>query len=68
MEVLERPKHIEETFKIGMEFAFEGMDVNMFKANTPEEMKLFLEGYKKAIELQQEDEKENSQVKHNIMI
>ena len=57
MEVLERPEHIEESFKIGMEFAFEGMDVNMFKANTPEEMKIFLEGYKKAIEIQQEEKK-----------
>ena len=58
MESLNTEKR-EELLKIGMDFAFEGINPEQFKSNTPEEQKAFLEGYKKGIQIIKQNTNEN---------
>ena len=49
MESFNREK-LEEISKIGKDFAFDGLNPELFKANNEEEMKAFLEGYKEGLQ------------------
>lgn len=49
METLIGPEEREEIINIGKEFAFEGMDMRYFKANSAEELRLFKEGYQEGL-------------------
>ena len=54
---------LEELHNIGKDFAFDGLSPEMFKANSEEEMRAFLEGYKEGLELM----KANSEEKESGM-
>ena len=55
----------DEIFNIGLEWSYEGIKPEKFKAESPEEMRVFLEGYKKGLEIQakQSIEHEESGIK-----
>lgn len=44
--------HMDLVFQMGMEAAFNDMDPSRFKAKNEKEEKVFLEGYKKGLEIQ----------------
>ena len=45
----------EKYYKIGMEFAGDGLSPDRFKSESPEQLKAFLEGYKAGLEMQKEN-------------
>ena len=51
--------HTDEIFQMGMEAAFNEMDPERFKAKNEKEKKVFLEGYKKGLEIQKANLQEN---------
>ena len=52
--------HMDEIYQFGMEAAFNEMDPERFKAKNEKEKKVFLEGYKKGLEIQKANLKEES--------
>ena len=54
---------LEELHNIGKDFAFDGLSPELFKANSDEEMKAFLEGYKEGLQ----EMKANSEEKESGM-
>ena len=54
---------LEELHNIGKDFAFDGLSPELFKANSDEEMKAFLEGYKEGLQ----EMKANSEEKKSGM-
>lgn len=58
MENIIEPKKNEEIFNLGKEFAFEGLDMRHFKANSAEELRIFKEGYEEGLRIMQENNKE----------
>jgi hypothetical protein len=49
---------LEELHNIGKDFAFDGLSPEMFKANSEEEMRAFLEGYKEGLQLMKANNEE----------
>lgn len=52
MEILNKPQQNEEIYNMGLECAYEQIDPNKFKAKSQEEEKIFLEGYKAGLAMQ----------------
>ncbi len=52
--------HMDEIFQFGMEAAFNEMDPERFKAKDEKEKRVFLEGYKKGLEIQKSNLKEDN--------
>ena len=52
--------HMDEIYQFGMEAAFNEMDPERFKAKNEKEKKVFLEGYKKGLEIQKANLNEES--------
>ena len=52
--------HMDEIYQFGMEAAFNEMDPERFKAKNEKEKKVFLEGYRKGLEIQKANLNEES--------
>lgn len=58
MENTIEPKQREEIFNLGKEFAFEGLDMRHFKANSADELRIFKEGFEEGLKIMQENNNE----------
>ena len=50
--------HMDAVFQMGMEAAFNEMDPSRFRAKNEKEKKVFLEGYRKGLEIQKSNSKD----------
>lgn len=58
MENTIEPKQNEEIFNLGKEFAFEGLDMRHFKANSADELRSFKEGFEEGLKIMLENNEE----------
>ncbi len=60
----EKPvNYMDRAYQMGMEAAFSGIDPKRFNARDDNEEKVFLEGYKNGLEIQQKDIEEEQTMK-----